>query len=353
MYPRIKINLEKLKENISNILKMADANGIPYITMVVKAFAGDLMVVKAIKESGITCIGDSRIQNLKTFKPLNFHHQMLLRIPMKSEIAEVIKYSDISLNSEYEIIELLNQEAKRQNKKHQIIIMFDLGDLREGIYYTSDYIETIRKIYKLDHIIVKGIGTNLTCYGGLVPNKEIYDRLISIKNNIEQDLQVSLDIISGGNSSSVTLFNQHIIPKEVNHLRLGESILFGKETSYSTEIEGLHHDVFSFEAEIIECLEKPSFPDGTTSINSFGVKPNIVDKGLMKRAILAIGKQDVILDNLFPTDPAVSLVGGSSDHLIADVTNASYKIGDIMEFDINYPALVHLMSSDYVAKIYK
>lgn len=352
MYPRIKIDLAKLKENISKILDMSGANGIPYITMVVKAFAGDLTILKAIKESNITCIGDSRIQNLKTFKPLHFHHQMLLRIPMKSEIKDVISYSDISLNSNYEVIELLHQEAKRQNKKHQIIIMFDLGDLREGIYYTSDYIEIIRKIYQLDHIIVKGIGTNLTCYGGLVPNKEIYDRLISIKNNIEQDLHVTLDIISGGNSSSVTLFNQDVIPKEVNHLRLGESILFGKETSYSTSIEGLHHDVFSFEAEIIECYEKPSFPDGITSINSFGVKPNIVDKGLMKRAILAIGKQDVILENLFPKDPTVSVVGGSSDHLIVDVTNTSYKVGDIMKFDINYPALVHLMSSDYVAKIY-
>lgn len=352
MYPRIHIDLVKLKENITTILEMGKRNHIPFITMVVKAFAGDYTVLEAIKDSDITCIGDSRLQNLKTFRPLNFHHQMYLRIPMKSEAEDVIRYSDISLNSEYEVIKTLDIEAKKQNKKHNIIIMFDLGDLREGIYYTSDYLETIKKIYELKHIIVKGIGTNLTCYGGLVPTKLIYDRLITIKDTIEKNLHVTLDIISGGNSSSVTLFDKNIIPKEVNHLRLGESILFGKETSYGEEMDGLHHDVFSFDAEIIELKEKPSFPDGETSINSFGVKPDIEDKGIMKRAIVAIGKQDTILSNLFPKDKNISIIGGSSDHLILDVTRANYTIGDIIEFDINYPALVHLMNSDYVEKIY-
>jgi len=353
VYPRICINLSKLKENVTKIQEEGKRNNIPFITMVVKAFAGDFKILEALKDSGVTCIGDSRIQNLKTFKPLNFHHQMLLRIPMKSEVEDVVRYSDISLNSEYEIIKALDAAAKSQNKKHNIIIMFDLGDLREGIYYTSDYIDTIKKIYQLEHIIVKGIGTNLTCYGGLIPNKDIYDRLIVIKNNIEDTLHIRLDIISGGNSSSVTLFNQNIIPKEVNHLRLGESILFGKETSYGNEIEGLHHDVFSFEAEIIELKEKPSFPDGEMSINSFGVKPKIEDKGLMKRAIVAIGKQDTLLSNLCPKDQNINIIGGSSDHLILDVTKGHYKIGDIITFRINYPALLHLMNSDYVEKIYQ
>lgn len=353
MYPRLIINKTKLIENTNTIINMGKSNNIPFITMVVKAFAGNKEIVKALEASNITCIGDSRIQNLKLYTDLNFKHKMLLRIPMLSEVEDVIKYSDISLNSELEAIKALNIEAKKQNKKHAILIMFDLGDLREGIYYKSDYIPIIKEILKMENIVLKGIGTNLTCYGGLVPSKEILNRLVEIKRKIEEQLNIKLDIISGGNSSSVTLFDKFIIPNEINHLRLGESILFGKETSYSTDIEGLHHDIFTFEAEIIEIKEKPSYPDGEISIDSFGVKPDIEDKGLMKRAILAVGKQDTILTNLKPIDNNISIIGGSSDHLIIDVTNSNYKYGDIVKFKINYPALVHLMNSNYINKIYK
>ncbi|MCK4552174.1 MAG: alanine/ornithine racemase family PLP-dependent enzyme [Tenericutes bacterium] len=353
MYPRIIINQKKLVENANTILDMARNNNIPYVTTVVKAFAGDVTILSTLKEAGIKCIGDSRLQNLKLFKHLDFRHKMLLRIPMISEVDDVIRYSDISLNSELSVIKALNKAAKEQNKKHDILIMFDLGDLREGIYYKSDYISIINEILKLDNILIRGIGTNLTCYGGLVPSKEIFERLITIKLNIENSCGIKLEIISGGNSSSVTLFDKNIIPKEINHLRLGESILFGKETSYSTLIEGLHHDVFSFEAEIIELKDKPSYPDGEISINSFGLKPDIEDKGNMKRAILAIGKQDTILSNLKPLDESISIIGGSSDHLILDVTKGNYKIGDVIAFKINYPALVHLMNSNYIAKLYK
>lgn len=275
---------------------------------------------------------------------------MLLRIPMLSEVRDVIKYADISLNSELSVIEALNAEAKAQNKIHDILIMFDLGDLREGLYYKSDYLPFIEKILSLQNINIKGIGTNLTCYGGLIPDEIILNRLVQIKNKIENGFSIKLDIISGGNSSSVTLFNQNIIPKEINHLRLGESILFGKETSYSKEIKGLNHDVFLFQAEIIECKTKPSFPDGTITINSFGEVPQIEDKGMITRLILAIGKQDVILENLVPIDENLSILGGSSDHLILESKNNKYKVGNIVTFKINYPALVHLMNSNYVKK---
>lgn len=328
---------------------MAHSNHIDNITFVVKAFAGNLSVIEAILNSDVTSIGDSRIMNLKKMQDLPVE-KVLLRIPMLSEVSEVIQYADVSLNSEWKVIEALNREAARQNKKHDVIIMFDLGDLREGIYYDSDYIGLIGSVLRMTSINLLGIGTNLTCYGGLVPSRKILDRLVDIKHRIESEFGIKLSIISGGNSSSVTLFGQDAIPSEINHLRLGESILFGKETSYSTNIKGLHHDVFKFEAEIIELKNKPSYPDGDISINSFGEVPRIEDKGRMNRAILAIGKQDVILDNLAPTDSDITIIGGSSDHLIIEIRNDRYQVGDIVAFDINYPALVHLMNSDYVNK---
>ncbi len=353
MYPNITIHQAKLMDNLNRVLEMAKTNHIHHMTMVVKAFAGCFELVRLLKESNLSCIGDSRIENLKQYKSLGFKHQMLLRIPMLSEIKDVIRYADISLNSELQTIEALNEEASRQNKVHQIMLMFDLGDLREGIYYTSDYISFVDQVLKMSHIKLAAIGTNLTCYGGVVPSREILERLVTIKNRIEQNFNIEIPIVSGGNSSTVTLFNRDVIPESINHLRLGESILFGKETSYGTLIEGLHHDVFECQAEIIEVKEKPSYPDGQISINSFGEAPDIVDQGLMKRGILAIGKQDVILDHLKPKDPLVKMIGGSSDHLIVDLSNTAYQVGDILRFDINYPALVHLMNSNYIKKIIK
>jgi len=349
MFPLIIINRKKLIDNIKNVLKMSRENNISYITFVVKAFSGNEEILSIINSTSLKSIGDSRIENLKKFQSLPIE-KMLLRIPMLSEVRDVIKYADISLNSELSVIEALDLEAKAQNKIHDILIMFDLGDLREGLYYKSDYLPFIKKVLSLQNINIKGIGTNLTCYGGLIPDEIILNRLVKIKNKIENSFSIKLDIISGGNSSSVTLFNQNIIPKEINHLRLGESILFGKETSYSKKIKGLNHDIFLFQAEIIECKTKPSFPDGTITINSFGEIPQIEDKGMMTRLILAIGKQDVILENLVPIDEKLSILGGSSDHLILESRNNKYKVGDIITFKINYPALVHLMNSNYVIK---
>jgi len=352
MYPRIVINLNELKENCELMKKYAEKNGISIIMPIVKVACGDKKIASIFSECNFEYIGDSRIQNLKVFSEFNMK-KLLVRLPMLSEIKDVISYVDISLNSELRTVIALDLEAKRQNKKHEIIFMYDLGDLREGSFYKDNYITEIERILNLKNIILKGIGTNLTCYGGLVPSKNILNRLVDIKKNIESEFNISLDIVSGGNSSSVYLFGKNEIPKDINSLRIGEAIFFGKETSYSTNIEGFNHDIFTLEAEIIECKKKPSLPDGEVSINSFGEKVDIEDKGIMKRAILAIGKQDVIISNITPKDKEIKIIGASSDHLIIDVSNTNYQVGDILKFSVNYPGLLHLMNSSYVYKDYK
>jgi predicted amino acid racemase len=352
MYPRILINTNQIIDNCALMVKKAKENHIDYVMAVVKVFAGHLDFVDRLVETGITHISDSRIDNLIKLQSVPLP-KCLLRLPMISNVDRVVKYADISLDSELETIKALNLAAQEQGKKHQIILMFDLGDLREGIYYSHEYLPLVKSVLALKHIELIGIGANLTCYGGLVPSRKILNRLVDIKSTIEKELNHPLKIISGGNSSTVTLFDQSQIPNEINSLRLGESIFFGKETSYSTPIKGFYQDNFVLEAEIIECQTKPSYPDGPTSINSFGEKVDIEDKGLMKRAILAIGKQDVILDNLKPMDDRLTIIGGSSDHLIIDISQTDYQLGDIIQFTVNYPGFLHLMSSQYVQKVFQ
>ncbi len=348
-FPRVNINLNKLKENCLKMKELSNKHGIDILMPVVKVVCGNQIIIQTIVDSGFEFLADSRIQNLKDFQKLHAK-KVLLRIPMPSEAKSVVLYSDISLNSEIKTILALDKAARKANLTHDVILMFDLGDLREGFYYQDEYLEDIQLILKMNNIRLIGIGTNLTCYGGLVPSKEILNRLVKIKNEIEIIHNHKLSIISGGNSSSIHLLESGQIPKEVNSLRIGEAIFLGKETAYQQSIPGFWTDVFELEAEIVELKYKPSFPDGETSFNSFGEKISIEDKGSMFRGIVAIGKQDVLSENIFPHDSSLEVIGASSDHLILDMSDTRYQVGDTITFSMNYPGLLHLMNSKYVKK---
>jgi predicted amino acid racemase len=311
--------------------------------------SGDLRCIQAISSVDIDYLGDSRIENLKRFQELK-PKKALMRLPMPHQAYQVVKYSDMSLNSEIDTIRKLNIAAQKQNKKHEIILMFDMGDLREGIFFQDPYLEIVDEILSMDNIILKGIGTNLTCYGGVIPSQENLTNLVKIAHSIEHEFDITLPIISGGNSSSVFLFGKGLIPHEINNLRIGEAIFLGRETAYGNQIPYMHEDIFTLYAEIIEIKEKPSYPIGEIGMNSFGEVPQIKDLGMMKRAILAVGKQDVQIDNIVPIDSNISIVGGSSDHLIIDLKSSNYQLGDVISFRPNYPGLLQLMTSKYIKK---
>jgi ornithine racemase len=348
MYPRIVINLNKYRHNL-NFLNEHFARKNVSMTAVTKVFLADQRLVDVINQTDVQMIGDSRFENfknMKTSKP-----KCLLRIPPISRVDEVCMYTDISLQSEIEVIKALNQVAEQMNKKHQIILMFDLGDLREGIYYNSDYIDIIAQILKLEYIELKGIGANLTCFGGVVPTQDTLLKLIQIKDKIESHFNFKLDIISGGNSSSIELLLNGEQPSEINHLRIGEALVLGRETAYGHIINGMHDDVFTLEAEVIELKTKPSLPEGILGMDAFGHQVNFVDLGLMNRAILAVGRQDCDPADLIPPK-GVEVLGGSSDHLIVNLKTDQYKIGDVIQFKLTYGSLLRLMTSPYVRRVY-
>ncbi len=349
MYPKLTINLHKLLENTLKMKELCHENGITNLCVVVKVLAGDYESVKSIADLGIDYLGDSRIENLKKYQALA-PKKALMRLPMLHQAYQVVKYADMSLNSEIETIRKLNIAANKQNKKHEIVLMFDMGDLREGIFFQDTYVDIVDEILSMDNIILKGIGTNLTCYGGVIPSHENLSNLVKIAHTIEHEFDITLPIISGGNSSSIFLFGTGLIPHEINNLRLGEAIFLGRETAHGNQIRDMHEDIFTLFAEIIEIKEKPSYPIGEIGMNSFGEVPMIEDLGIMKRAILAIGKQDVQIDNIIPIDSNISVVGGSSDHLIVDLKSSNYQLGDIISFRPNYPGLLQLMTSKYIKK---
>lgn len=351
-YPCIEVDLSKITHNANEIVTQCNRNHIQ-VTGVTKVFCANIPIVKAMLQGGITNIADSRIQNLKKLEDINCQ-KTLLRISMLSEVEDVVKYADISLNSEVETIKHLSIAAKNLNKVHQVILMVDLGDLREGML-VKDVIDAVSQIIKLSNIKLIGLGTNVTCYGGVIPDEKNLGELIKLHKEIKNIYGLDLPVISGGNSSSLYMVLNNTIPKEINQLRIGEAILLGRETSYGKNIENCYQDAFILKGQIVELKNKPTVPKGNIGVDAFGKKPHFKDKGIRKRAILAVGRQDIREEGLIPLDEKVSIFGASSDHLIVDVTDSErkYKVGDIMEFRINYGCLLVSMTSPYIEKYYK
>lgn len=350
-YPCVEVKLWKITHNAKEILSICNKRGIDVIG-ITKVFCAEIPIVQAILNSGINKIGDSRILNLQKMKSINCK-KMLLRISMKSQSYEVVRYSDISLNSELDVIKELSRAAKMLNIIHNIILMVDLGDLREGVL-VKNVIDTVREIVKFENIRLVGLGTNVTCYGGVIPDENNLGKLVELKKNIMKVFDMDLPIISGGNSSSLYMVMDGTIPEGINQLRIGEGIVLGRETSFGRHIANCYDDAFILKGEIIEIKEKPTVPIGKIGVDAFGKKPEFQNKGIRKRAIVAVGRQDMKVDGLTPLDKNISIFGASSDHLILDITESenSLKVGDIVDFKMDYGCILAAMTSPYVSKYY-
>lgn len=352
MNPRIKIHLGKLTHNAAQMTALCAAEGIR-VSAVTKGFCAKPQAAAALLKGGITSLADSRIENLRKLQPLEAE-KLLLRLPMISQAEQVVWFSDISLNSQWTTIQALNQAAGKRGVRHGVILMFDLGDLREGLISERAFMELVKNTSRLSHIDLKGIGTNLTCFGAIIPDEKNLGRLASIAEQAAAIAGKKMEIISGGNSSSLYLLQEKKLPKGINHLRIGEGILLGTESAYGSKLPNMHHDCFQLVAELIEIEEKPSVPVGTIGKDAFGQVPSFRDRGIRKRAIAAVGKQDFATHDITPLNQGIEILGASSDHLILDISDTprSYRVGDEVSFSLSYGAMMALNTSSYVSTQY-
>jgi len=319
---------------------------------VTKVFCAVKPLTDVLREEKVDFIADSRLANLE--KVSTNIEKVLLRLVSLHEVDRTVNVADMSLNSEIEVIRALDHAASYYGKRHSIILMIDIGDLREGIFYKERVHDIVSEVLKMKNIILRGIGTNLTCFGAIIPTEQTLKKLIDITTDIEESFQMELEIISGGNSSHLHLLDRDIHIEKVNNLRIGEALALGRETAFGNKIDELYDDVFTLEADIIELKRKPSLPEGEPGMDAFGKRPEFTDLGVLNRAILGIGKQDVDFYELIPFDKNIRLLGSSSDHIIASVPfeNGNYKIGDVLKFKLTYGSLLSLMTSEYVEKVY-
>jgi predicted amino acid racemase len=349
--PCISVDIEKIEENTRAVTGLCAEYGIS-VTGVTKATCGMPQVAHAMIRGGIASIGESRMENIHRLRAGGLTRPVvLLRIPPLSAAEEIVRGVDVSLNSEISVIRRLDQVAENIGIVHKIILMVDLGDLREGIL-PEDLIPTVREIREMPGIAIGGIGTNLTCYGGVIPTEKNLQQLVDLTRKVEDTFNFKVEIISGGNSSSLPLLAQGKMPRGINNLRIGEAILLGRETVNRSPWPGTSQKTFMLSAELIELKKKPSIPQGETGQDAFGHTPVFEDKGERIRGILNIGREDVDVDGLEPEDEGITIMGASSDHLLVDLTEAkrTYKLGAELRFHPTYSALLMSMTSNYVEK---
>ncbi len=350
-YPRINIDLFKIKYNTESMVQQCHQANVQ-VAGVTKLFGGNPKIAQIFVDGGVDMLADSRIENLAKMKDLPLS-KMLLRIPMMSQVSDIIAYSDIGLVSEPVTVQALSNEAQRCNKVYKVILMLDLGDLREGIFHEGEIRQAVDEISRMKSISLEGIGTNLTCYGGVKPTRENLSCLKTWKESIEKQTGQPLRVISGGNGSTLSLLPAPGIPPHINQLRLGSSLTMGIGLN-DEPIKGLYQDAFTLEAEVVEIREKPSKPVGEIGLDAFGNQPMFEDKGFRRRAICAIGRQDIKPEHLSPLDHGSKILGASSDHLLLDITDTlqDLKVGDPLTFYMTYGGCLSAMTSPYVQKYY-
>ena len=349
----LRVDLGTIRHNSGRVVRECAKHGIEVLG-VTKGFSAIPIIVRAMIDGGITRLADSRLDNIITLRQLGFKENItLLRIPMISNTQKIVRYTDCSLNSETAAIQALSESAVFLGKKHDIILMIDLGDRREGVL-PSDSADVVRHIMKLPGIRLKGIGTNMGCYGGILPTQENLSALSDIADELEHIIGHPIQEISGGGTSSLLPMCNGQMPARVNQLRIGEGILLGTDTTHNCSIPWLKQNAFLLYSEIVEIKDKPSLPEGDTGMDAFGNIPKFEDLGIRKRAIIALGRQDVSPEGILPCDEKIRVLGASSDHTILDITDAArdYKVGDSISFHLKYQGLLHLCGSRYIKKIY-
>jgi len=351
----IKLYRTKLASNYDHLNRLFAEHGIEW-AVVSKMLCGNRLYLEELIGLGIRSVCDSRISNLATVKDIDPDVETIyIKPPAKRSIADVVRHADVSFNTERYTIELLSAEAGRQGKVHRVIIMIELGDLREGIM-GSHLIEFYESILNLPHIEVAGIGANLNCLNGVMPSEDKLIQMSLYEQLIEAKFNVSIPWVSGGTSVIIPLLHRGQVPAGINHFRVGEALYFGNNLITEEPMEGMHTDVFKLFAEVIEITEKPRVPIGYLGENPSGESFEIDEDDYGKssyRAILDIGLLDVDASYLLPDDEKLQFLGASSDMLVLDLgdDHARYKVGDLVSFNLKYMGALNLLNSDYIEKV--
>lgn len=341
--PRIDVDLRKIRHNTRTVVERLKGHGIR-VTAVTKAACGHPAVAQAMLDGGAAGLAEARLSNVKRLRQAGMTCPItLIRTPMLSQVDDVVQVCETSYNTEITVIEALAAAALRQNKVHGIILMVEMGDLREGIR-PKDVGDMARWVVAMPGVALKGIGANFACLSGIAPTAAKMQALSEIANDVEGQCGPVLQAVSGGNSANLPWAFGARGTERINDLRLGEALLLGVDPITGDQITGMSRDAFTLVAEVIEANAKPAHPSVNNAPRSLAGIQLVPDTSETTRIILAIGHQDTDAAGLSML-PGSTLVGATSDHLVIGVEDATLCVGSEMRFQMTYGALMQAMAA--------
>ncbi|KIX89910.1 alanine racemase [Staphylococcus microti] len=329
----IHIHLSKIKYNAVLLQQMLHHRGIRMIP-VTKCMAGDTKVHTMLRGLGFDLLAESRLKHIPTAQTPRKDF-MLIKGSLPEEAAQTVQQTRISLQTEMETIRALSEAAIAQGIKHQLLLMVDWKDGREGVL-TYEAVSYIKEIKKLAGIDFKGLAFNFMCYRQMPPTEEDLPYMHRFIEAVEKDTGVHLHTISGGNSSMLTLAMYQDLGR-INELRVGEAIFRGYETAYNMRLPQLYDNAVTITGRIIE------------------IKPRLDLRTHQSylQAIVDIGQLDTAADDIIPFDEQLSIVGYTSDVLLLNLGLADYyQVGDDVTFELGYAAIAQSMHSQQLKKQY-
>ncbi|MCI5825901.1 MAG: alanine racemase [Arcanobacterium sp.] len=338
-FPRVVIDDDQIVANAERIAELGAQRGVD-ITAVVKGVAGYTPLIKRIAQSPVRALADASLEHVRAYADVP-KEKWFIRIPMLGEIPQVVELTQMCMISDRITADRIEEYCETHNLHYSVLVMAEVGDLREGVE-DNELVALTRHVESLPRVQLAGIGTNVSCYGNILPGAENMADLIAKVELVQRAIGRELEIVTGGNSSSLRMLEEGTLPPAVNNLRCGESILFGRLPCYEEDIPWLEQHPFTLETEIVELKEKPSFPWGQVGNGAaFGEEPEFEDKGRRLRALVVMGRQAMYMDGVYPLDPGVEILGAASDYTVCDVTESArtYQLGSTMEFSLDYSAV--------------
>lgn len=349
--PKLTIDSAKIKHNIKAIQSFCVLKGLQLVG-VVKSCQMIPALVMLFQESGISALGISDIDINSRLGARLGGSPLLITMPKPSQADIVVSSFRASVNSELVTIRALSNAAEKHQTTHEVTLMIETGDLREGIL-PEDVVRSVRSIleFRSPYLKLTGIGTNLACCSGTLPTEANMSVLNDVALDVERQLGHRFEKVSVGGSIMLDWLESHQLPRQINELRIGEAILLGTIPSINRRHHALFHDAFLFKGVILEVKEKP-VPVGRNGPEVVCGGRAVVKSRVRKRAVVDFGRINTVPDDLQCLDSNVLYVGCTSDYSVFDVTECSSPLapGDEICFIPNYRAMTQSLISPYVTR---
>ena len=134
-YPLLRVKLDNIRKNAGSLVAECARHGVN-LWGVSKGISAFPEVARAFASGGIKIIADSRLDNIRRMREAGVALEYaLIRIPMRSELEELAELCDYTLISDIGTLEALAEICEKSGREVKCVVMFDMGDLREGFWF--------------------------------------------------------------------------------------------------------------------------------------------------------------------------------------------------------------------------